>query len=169
MNTVGEGVKKAPETITTGYEHDNVTLDVLATLQSSNLIVSKRPFRIEMKNVTDQDVTLMNNLYVPIVDKKIKYIIGELLQNIVIKQAKEYAKHSHFVLEQKDGMLHIEASNYMEVIIKGKDKEAEIEKRIDEINHLPVEDWTDKEGKTQKGLRKICNEILSNSMYTATG
>lgn len=127
---------QTPSTINAGYEYDNVTLDVLSTLQSPNLIVSKAPFRIEMKNVTTQDVTLMNNLYSPVVDKRVKHIITELLQNVVIKQSKkeEHMKKSHFVIEQTDGKLHIKTSNYMEAVINGNNKIEEITNRIEEVN-----------------------------------
>jgi len=89
-----------------------------------------------MKNVTPQDVTIMNNLYVPVVDKKIKNVIVELMQNVVIKQSKneEHMKKSRFIIEQDDGKLHIKASNYMEAVINGNNKIEEITNRIEEVN-----------------------------------
>ena len=153
-----KGLKKAPGTVTPEHEHDNLTLDILSTLQSSDFLVSKRPFRIEMKNITPQDVTIMNNLDIPVIDKRIKNILTELLQNVIKNQSKEYAKKSHFVIEQKGNTLHIEISNYLKNIIKWNNKIGEITARIELANSMNAEE-----------IKELYRRALGKQWFTETG
>lgn len=158
MITFGEELKSATNVVHPKIQHNRLTLDILSTLQSSDFLVSKHPFRIEMKNITPQDVTIMSNLDIPVVDKKIKHIIVELLQNIVIKQSQKHAKKSHFVLEQKDDTLHIEVSNYLENVINGNDKIGEITRRIEEVNSMDTQE-----------IKELYREKLGDAKFTETG
>ena len=144
MNTTNPQVLlggKYKELFSVGYKHaDAISLSLLSTLQSPDFLVSEHPFRIEMKNITSEDVTLMSNLDIPVIDKRIKNILTELLQNVIKNQSQGHTQKSHFVLEQKDNTLHIEISNYLKNIINENNKIDEITARIELANSMNDEE-----------------------------
>jgi len=156
-----------PKQKTIDEESAAVNETLFESLKSWDFIVSEHPFCMKIQDIQEGHIDQIPDLDIPVIDKRIKNILIELLQNVTKNQAKWYEDKSHFVLQQKNDLLHIEVSNYLknkitEINENGEeiwvDKREEISARIDAANTMNAEDTVDS-----------YKETLHNKWFTASG
>jgi len=133
------------ERIVSDKKNEGLTMEMVDILGNDGFVVSEHPFRItnvdedKINEITPDVTAHILDWKLPNIDKRIKNILVELLQNVLNNQSKGYEDKATFLLEQTDGKLHMQISNYLDVVINEKDKEKEITSRLDAVNTMKVD------------------------------